>query len=85
MMPWLRPNMTGIQIFCAGLSSDLIKPTERGTTLDVRQRIKRMPNMMEEVVIVQSYKLRDLKQRRFIFQRSIKHDVFIFVFSHQLT
>lgn len=77
--------MTGIQIFCAGLSSDLIKPTERGTTLDVRQRIKSMPNMMEEVVIVQSYKLRDLKQRRFIFHRSIEHDVFIFVFSHQLT
>ena len=46
--------MTGIHIFCEGLSSAFTKPTERDTTLEVRQRMKRMPNMMEEVVIFQT-------------------------------
>ena len=49
--------MTGIQIFCEGLSSDFTKPTERVTTLEVRQRMKRMLNIIAEVDIASAKKL----------------------------
>ena len=50
--PCVMPNSNGMSHRCDGLSSALTKPTERVTTGAVRQRMKRMLNMIEVVVIM---------------------------------
>lgn len=48
--------MAGIQIFWAGLSSALTSPTERGTTLEVKQRTKRILRIIAVAVIIVALK-----------------------------